>query len=182
MQLTCPCCGEQFPLEAGMADDEGKRLAALFAGMDPKLGKAVLQYLRLFSPAKRSLRTSKAIRLVEDLLALVTPGTVTRDARTTDTRRATPTLWAMGIEQMLIAREKLTLPLDNHHYLRAVVFGLAGDTQAVAAAAEASRARPAGTGPLRTDDYFLKLSQINGDESKGLISPEEAEKRRRELA
>ena len=29
MQLTCPCCGEQFPLEAGMADDEGKRLAAL---------------------------------------------------------------------------------------------------------------------------------------------------------
>ena len=67
-------------------------LAALFAGMDPKLGKAVLQYLRLFSPAKRSLRTTKAIRLVEDLLALVTPGSVTRDGRTTDTRRATPTL------------------------------------------------------------------------------------------
>ncbi|HCL40577.1 MAG TPA: hypothetical protein DHW73_04290 [Pseudomonas sp.] len=181
MQLTCPCCGEQFPLEAGMADDEGKRLAALFAGMEPKLGKAVLQYLRLFSPAKRSLRTSKAIRLVEDLLALVTPGTVTRDARTTDTRRATPTLWAMGIEQMLSAREKLTLPLDNHHYLRAVVYGLAGDAQATAAAAEADRSRRSSNGPGRPADYFEKLARINGDEALKLITPEQAEKMRSEL-
>lgn len=41
MQLQCPCCGEQFPVEAGFADTDGKRLAALFAGLDPKLGRAI---------------------------------------------------------------------------------------------------------------------------------------------
>lgn len=56
MQLQCPCCGEQFPIEAGFADADGKKLAAMLAGLDPKLGRAVLNYLRLFSPAKRGLR------------------------------------------------------------------------------------------------------------------------------
>ena len=31
MRLNCPCCGEQFPMEAGFQDDDGKRLAALGA-------------------------------------------------------------------------------------------------------------------------------------------------------
>ena len=70
MQLQCPCCGEQFPIEAGFADADGKKLAALLAGLDPKLGRAVLNYLRLFSPAKRGLRMTRAIRLVEELLDL----------------------------------------------------------------------------------------------------------------
>lgn len=85
MQLQCPCCGEQFPVEAGFADTDGKRLAALFAGLDPKLGRAILNYLRLFSPAKRGLRMTRAIKLVEELLNLVNTGTVQKDARSNDT-------------------------------------------------------------------------------------------------
>ena len=42
MRLQCPCCGEQFPFEAGFADAEGKQLAALFADLEPRLGRAVL--------------------------------------------------------------------------------------------------------------------------------------------
>lgn len=181
MRFTCPCCGEQFPFEAGLADDEGKRLAALFAEFEPKLGRAVLQYLRLFSPAKRSLRMSKAVRLVEDLQAMVASGGVTRDARTSDARRAVPSLWVMGIEQMLSAREKLTLtlPLENHHYLRAVVWGLAGDAKAVAAASAAGA--PRSQGPAPTSDYIERLARINGDETLGFISPDEAARRRSEL-
>lgn len=129
MRLQCPCCGEQFPFEAGFADAEGKQLAALFADLEPRLGRAVLAYLRLFSPAKRSLRTTKAIKLVEELMLLVNAGSVTRDARTNDSKPASPALWAAGIEQMLAQRERLSLPLDNHHYLRAVVFGIANDPQ-----------------------------------------------------
>lgn len=88
MRIQCPCCGEQFPFEAGFADAEGKQLAALFADLEPRLGRAVLAYLRLFSPAKRSLRTTKAIKLVEELMLLVNAGSVTRDARTNESKPA----------------------------------------------------------------------------------------------
>ncbi|HBP0065760.1 TPA: hypothetical protein L5P25_006807, partial [Pseudomonas aeruginosa] len=111
MQLQCPCCGEQFPVEAGFADTDGKRLAALFAGLDPKLGRAILNYLRLFSPAKRGLRMTRAIKLVEELLNLVNTGTVQKDARSNDTKPASPRLWTTGIEQMITGRERLQLPL-----------------------------------------------------------------------
>lgn len=165
-------------MEAGLADDEGKRLAALFAEFEPKLGRAVLQYLRLFSPAKQALRMAKAVRLVEDLQALLKPGTVTRDARTTDTRRAASALWVLGIEQMLASRETLTLPLDNHHYLRAVVWGLAGDAKAVAAA-QATAPRSNTSAPA--NDYLERLARINGDEQLGFIDKAEADRRRGEL-
>ena len=176
MQLTCPCCGEQFPFEAGLADEEGKRLAALFAEMPPKLAKAVLSYLRLFSPAKRSLRMSKAIRLVSDLQQLVDAGNVTRDARTTDARRATPALWVAGIEQVILQREKLTLPLENHHYLRAVVYGIASDPVAVQALMPKA-VKPGTDANERQERYY----HIQNDLRLKLITPEEADKRLKEL-
>lgn len=135
MQLQCPCCSEQFPFEAGFADAEGKQLAALFAALEPKLGRAVLNYLRLFSPAKRSLRMVKAIRLVEELVALVNTGRVQCDARTPDFKPAPPRLWVAGIEQMIVQRDRLQLPLENHNYLRAVVWGIAADPAQVESAA-----------------------------------------------
>ncbi len=42
-------------------------------------------------------------------------------------------MWVVGIEQMVEQRNKLTLPLNNHNYLRAIVYGIASDpTQVVA--------------------------------------------------
>lgn len=174
MQLQCPCCGEQFPVEAGFADAEGKRLASLLAGLDPRLGKAVLNYLRLFSPPKRGLRTIKAIRLVEDLVALVEIGQVQRDARTNESKPAQPRLWAAGIERMLLTRDKLDLPLDNHNYLRAVVWALAS---------EPAQAQPtAAVGPRRSNttvqqDFQEQIGRIQADMLLNLISKEEGEQR-----
>jgi len=121
-----------------MADADGKRLAALLAEMEPVLGRAVLGYLRLFKPQRSALRTTRAIRIVEDLLALVRTGSVCRDERGGLRRQASPALWAAGIEQMLALPGKLTLPLANHHYLRAIVYGLAD-----AAGAAGERAKEA---------------------------------------
>lgn len=177
MRLTYPCCGEQFPFEAGLADEEGKRLAALFAEMPPKLGKAVLSYLRLFSPPKRSLKMGKAIRLVEDLHHMVSEGSVTRDARTNDRRHASPALWVAGIEQMIAQREKLTLPLETHHYLRAVVYGIAGDAAAVQALAPRAPKSTAAEQAHRNERYY----QVQNDLRLKLITPEEADKRLKEL-
>ena len=50
MQLQCPCCGEQFPIEAGFADADGKKLAAMLAGLDP--GFHVNLWTRLADPDK----------------------------------------------------------------------------------------------------------------------------------
>ncbi|HET8898420.1 MAG TPA: hypothetical protein VFN09_06605 [Rhodanobacteraceae bacterium] len=140
MRVTCPHCAESYPVEAGFSDADGKRLAAQFAGMDPVLGRAVLSYLRLFKP-KTALRTSRAIKIVEDLMALVAPGTVCRDERSPMRRPATPAMWAAGIEQMLAMPGKLALPLANHHYLRAIVFGLADQADAEVERQREERAR-----------------------------------------
>lgn len=177
MYLQCPCCGEQFPFEAGFADADGKRLAALLAGVEPKLGRAVLNYLRLFSPARRGLRMTKAIRLVEELLDLVNAGQVQRDARTNDSKLAAPRLWVAGIEQMIAGRERLQLPLENHNYLRAVVYGIAADpTQA----AQLAPARPVTASSVATVQQVMQeaISRINADERLGLIDREEADRRR----
>lgn len=146
MRVTCPCCQETYPIAAGLADDDGKRLAALFADMEPVLGRAVIGYLRLFKPAKTALRNARAIKIVQELVELVRPGTVCRDERGGLRRPASPVLWAAGIEQMLAAPGKLGLPLANHHYLRAVVFGLADTADA---AAERQREADARAGKRR---------------------------------
>ena len=176
MQMQCPCCGEQFPFEAGLADADGKRLAGLMAGLEPKLGRAVLNYLRLFSPPKRGLRMTKAIRLVEELLALVESGQVQRDARTTDSKPATPRLWAAGIEQMIISRERLQLPLENHNYLRAVVYGIASDPAQASLVAPSKPSRAAG--PTALEVMQEEFGRIEADLRLGLIDEEEAERRR----
>ena len=160
MQLQCPCCDAQFNIEEGFTSFEGKQLAALFASLEPVLGKAILYYLRLFNPAKRGLKTAKAIKLVEDLIALVKAGTVTRDARTSETKQADSKMWVAGIEQMLEQRDKLTLPLNNHNYLRAIVWGIASDPKQVAAL------KPATNKPKITDSKLLKqekYSKIKAD-------------------
>lgn len=130
MHLTCPTCAERFPLAAGLADEDGKRLAALFAIMEPVLGRAVISYLRCFKPPRQALRTARAVRVVAELQALVETGDVCRDERGGVRRPATPALWAAGIEQLLAAPGKLNLPLANHHYLRAIVYGLADQADA----------------------------------------------------
>lgn len=130
MRATCPECGAQAHLSAFFAEDDGKRLAAVLAGMPPELGRAVIGYLGLFKPGKTALRLSLALKIAQEVAGLVDGGTVCKDERTGVRRPASPAQWAAGIEQMLSQRDRLTLPLDGHGYLRAVVFGLADKVDA----------------------------------------------------
>lgn len=130
MRATCPDCGAQAHVAAFFAEDEGKRLAVLLAPMAPELGRAVIGYLGLFKPAKTALRMARAVKVVEELQQLVDAGTVCSDERSGLRRPASPATWAAAIEQMLAQRATLTLPLANHNYLRAVVFGLADKADA----------------------------------------------------
>lgn len=151
VRITCPSCGTDYPVEAGLVEGDAKRLGAVLAGMEPVLGRAALQYLHLFKPPKTTLRLSRAVKLLAELADLVDPGTVCRDERSGMRRPATPATWAAGIEQMLAQRDRLTLPLSQHNYLRQVVYAIADQADA---AAERQReetlrrrqASPAGTG------------------------------------
>lgn len=132
LRVTCPSCGTDFPVEAGLVEGDAKRLGAVLAGMDPLLGRTTLQYLHLFKPPKTSLRVSRAVKIVAELADLADAGSVCRDERTGTRRPASPAVWAAGIEQMLAQRDRLTLPLANHNYLRHVVYALADTVDATA--------------------------------------------------
>ncbi|CAM5601048.1 hypothetical protein [Rhodanobacter lindaniclasticus] len=136
IHFTCPCCGADFPWEAGLIEADAKRLGAVLGDMEPALARAAMSYLRLFKPLKTALRLSRATKLLQDLAALIAEGTVCRDERTGVRRPAPVSAWVAGIEQMLQQADRLTLPLSAHGYLRQVVFGIA---DAADAAAEKSR-------------------------------------------
>jgi len=130
MHATCPDCGCRAPLPAFFIEDDGKRLALLVADMPPLLGRAALSYLSLFKPAKQGLRLSRAVQLMQALSDLIKQGSVCKDERSGVRRAASVNHWASGIETMLDQRANLSLPLDNHHYLRSVVFALADKADA----------------------------------------------------
>lgn len=185
MQLTCPSCSAEFPLDAGFIDTDGKRLAALFAAMEPVLGRAVLSYLRLFKPPKNALRAARAVKIVQQLVGLVDVGTVCRDERGGVRRPATPAMWAAGIDQMLDGKHKLELPLANHNYLRAVVFGLADQADADVerkkeADVRVGRHRQAAS--ENADPVREKLAWLKTQREYGAITPEEYEAERAKIA
>lgn len=132
IRFTCPCCGSDFPWEAGLVEADAKRLGAVLGDMEPPLARAAMSYLRLFKPPKTALRLPRATKLLQELAALVAEGTVCRDERTGVRRPAPVSAWVAGIEQMLQQSDRLTLPLTAHGYLRQVVFGIADAADAVA--------------------------------------------------
>lgn len=187
MRATCPECGAQAHVAAFFVEDEGKRLAMTVAGMAPELGRATLAYLGLFKPAKTTLRIARAAKLAQEVADLVAAGSVCKDERSGVRRAATAQQWALGMETMLAQRASLTLPLETHGYLRAVVFGLADK---VDAAAERQREADARVGkhlrgesdnaaPKRQETKLeAQLNWIQQMVSNGGFTEEEAEEER----
>ena len=127
MKIVCPECQSQFPLSAGLLDAEAKRFGIAMAGLDPVVGRALVQYLALHKPEKTALRLTKAAKIAEEIAALVAAGTVRRNGTT---RPAPPAVWATAMEHMVDQRGKLRLPLSGHGYLAEVVYGLADTADA----------------------------------------------------
>lgn len=188
MLATCPHCAFQGEVEVFFADAEGKRLAAVMAELPSEVGRAVLAYLRLFKPAKTALRTARAVKLAREVAELIRAGTVCKDERGGVRRPASPAMWAAGIEQMLAQRDRLSLPLETHGYLRAVVFGLADQVDAQAERQRESDARagrhldaPAkAVLTPRETPLERQLNWIAQQVGYGAMSPEEAEQKRAE--
>ncbi|MFC3716826.1 hypothetical protein ACFONC_11755 [Luteimonas soli] len=184
MRATCPDCGADGHVSAFFAEADGKRLAAVLAGMAPELGRATIGYLGLFKPGKTALRLPRAVKLAEELRALAEAGSVTNDERTGVRRPCSPATWATGIEQMLAQRAALTLPLKNHNYLRAIVFGLADQADAAAERQRETNARAGkhlAAGSEKSDHespLVAELKFIERQHELGQLTGEEREAKR----
>lgn len=178
MKATCPHCAFTGEVEAFFVDDEGKRLAGVLADLPPECGRAVLAYLRLFKPAKTGLRMARAVKLAREVADLVAASSVCKDERSGVRRAATPSMWATGIEQMLANRDRLSLPLESHGYLRAVVYGLADSADAAAERQKEADARvgkhlhgESGNSPARREEspltnqlrWIAQMQNLGGD-------------------
>lgn len=174
MSITTVCtgCGLRQPIEAGLVEDDAKRLAAVLADMEPPLARAALSYLRLFKPPKSELRIARAAKILRELQDLVQTGTVCRDERGGDRKAAPVVAWVAGIDKMLAAPP--SDQLDNHNYLRKVVWNVADDIAATPAPAGARIARTGNSPPVgRNDTLNEKLAFLRQQLEYEQITQEE---------
>lgn len=126
MLLTCPCCAARFSIEATLMDEAARRSVATALALPSGLGEALLRYVSLFRPAKRSLSWDRAAKLLEELLAYIRAGHIERHRVRYSLTEA---IWAEALAQLLGRREKLNLPLTTHGYLMEILIDLASRAQ-----------------------------------------------------
>lgn len=127
MRTACPACGAEMSLDAMINHDAARSAIAAAMGMDLTLGKALVQYLALFRPAKRSLSFDRVASLLEELIPMVQAGKITRNGQHYAAPRES---WKLAIETVLASRSNLQLPLKSHGYLLQVLIGTAEKAEA----------------------------------------------------
>jgi hypothetical protein len=131
MNVTCPSCGAEMDLDVLLAHEESRQALATLAAISLPLGKVVLQYVRLFKPAKRAMGISRTVKLITELLPDLQRQAIERKGREWD---APIEAWRIAIEHVFAMRDKgaLTLPLTSHGYLYEVLAGMADKVEAQA--------------------------------------------------
>jgi hypothetical protein len=122
MKTICPACGAVASLDALLTDAEGREFVALIPKVPQEIQPVFLRYLALFRPKGRALQWRKASRLLTDLLAEVGKGHI--QAGTCPARPAPVSVWAAAV-QRIIDTPPVSLPLQNHNYLKKIVWDIA---------------------------------------------------------
>lgn len=185
MQIKCPSCNAQFPLEAAIAFDAARSALNTALQMPAPLAAAIAQYLGMFRPSGRALAFDRADRLMSELLPMLKAERVERNGNA----RACPlSIWQAAIERMLEQRSRgaLELPLKSHGYLLEIAFGLADKAEAAAErATEASRRNPASRtqqAPTQASELLARNDRFHrliADVRLGLLTVEDATDRLR---
>ncbi len=143
MKLNCPSCGSAMSLDALIAMESARESLITTLQMHGALGKLLVKYLALFRPAQRQLSFDRVNTILNELLPMISAGKIERNGRVW---AAPVESWRQGIEEMLVKRDKLTLPLKGHGYLLTIIAGYTDKAEAQAEAT--SENRRAGRTPI----------------------------------
>lgn len=124
MNGKCQTCGAVAPIEWFLSEDDHRQVRHLLILLPKEVQGVVFNYLALFrSQTGKALQVKKAVRLLTEIVALVEPGHVQVERK--PARPCLPKFWAQAMEQMIERRDRLTLPMPNHNYLKAIAWDLA---------------------------------------------------------
>lgn len=143
MKTACPACGAVFSLDVLLAHESARAAVMNALQLPAPLGKLLVQYLGLFRPAQRQLSFDRVANLLGELLPMIGAARVERGGRIWN---APQEYWKLALEDMLVKRDKLTLPLKSHGYLLEIIAGMSN--KAEAQAETKAEARRAGRTPL----------------------------------
>jgi hypothetical protein len=136
INATCPSCGAVYPIEHGLTDAAARAALAAALAMPSGIANLVIPYLGLHAPAGRKVQMAKLARVIDELVALINAGEVSRRS---ESRPAPLPAWSAGLAEVLKMRDagSLELPLQGHGLLCEIVFRQA--TKAGAQQAASSR-------------------------------------------
>lgn len=106
----CPICHSDLHLEALIEDEAGRELLGKISQLSHGVAKPMVAYLGLFKPAKSNLSNSRALKILNDVLA----------------QYECSKLLAHALSETVQAVRKKRLngqnqePLANHNYLKSV--------------------------------------------------------------
>ena len=136
MRLVCPCCGAVCSAEAWVNDPTAREALKVIAEELPAgVAPLALPYLSLFRKSGAGLRWPTVLKRLQELADLVRSERIQWDGG--ETRPAPAHLWAAALDVVVGRQPK---HLDNHNYLRRVVWEMAAGG-AAAAEREAERAK-----------------------------------------
>ena len=134
INATCPSCGAVYPIEHGLTDAAARAALAAALAMPSGIANLVIPYLGLHAPAGRKVQMGKLARVIDELVAIINSGEVSRRS---EARPAPVAAWSAGLAEVLKMRDagNLELPLTGHGLLCEIVFrqvSKAGAQQAAA--------------------------------------------------
>lgn len=142
MKLTCPACGATGAIEFFLMDASARESVRAAFALPAPLNRQVMTYLGFFRPPQRALTWDRVEKLLAELLEPIQAAEVMRNGIT---HPAPLDYWKAALDQVLMSRAKLNLPLKSHGYLFEIVANLAGK-QAGAQEHQQERARQRGDG------------------------------------
>lgn len=131
MNGICQTCGAVAPIEWFLSEADNRQICAILAELPKDIQGVVFHYLSLFRPvAGRAMQAKKATRLMHEVKQLVTTGHVQIDKKVA--RPCPARIWAQAMEQMVERRDRLSIPMPNHNYLKTIAYDLADHADAQA--------------------------------------------------
>lgn len=170
LNLSCPECGAQFDLGQAMEDADARRLLEWVTRIPPVAVRPYFRYLRLFKPAKQSLRWSRMLTLTREIAPMIEAAQIERNHAS---YVVPPQQWADAMTELAERPPaSLKLPLKSHGYLLSILA-----TQAEKSASQSEQKREekrrfvgregVHSGPESADAMFQKhMAEIEAQQAK----------------